>query len=91
MIDWNFTSGSPQKHVLSGPPQGLAKEFPQFVKIHKCLNLIDCTMVLPIFTCKFDVKNTPDAFQHVPDMFRRAPGPENRVQDVNASPPKCSL
>jgi len=37
-------------------------------------------MVLPISTCKYDAKNTSGAFEHVPDMFGRDPGPENGVR-----------
>ena len=40
------------------------------VEIPKCFDLIDCPLVLPIPTCKVDVKNISDA---------RAPEPENRV------------
>ena len=39
-------------------PEGLAKELPEIVKIPKCLDLIDCTMVLPISTCEIDAKTT---------------------------------
>ena len=45
------------------------KELPKTIQIHKCWNIIDCTMVLPISTCKIDATKTPDAFQHVPDLF----------------------
>jgi len=31
-----------------------------------------------ISTPKFDAKNTPDTFEHVPDLVLRAPGPENK-------------
>ncbi len=50
-------------------PTWLAQGLPQIVKIPRCLDLIDCTMVLPIATCKFYSKNIPDAFKHVPDLF----------------------
>ena len=61
-------------------PEGLAKEIPNIVKIAKCWDLIDCAMVLPmISTCKFIAKHTPDAFEHFPDLFCKAPGPEKKV------------
>ena len=48
-------------------------------------------MVLLISLCKFDERNIPDAFKHVPDLFEgprdrnvgfRGPGPENGVQGL---------
>ena len=53
-------------------PRRARKRTPLNDKIPKCLDLIDCTMVLPISKCKFDAKQIPDAFQHVPDLFWRA-------------------
>ena len=50
-------------------PEGLAKELPKVLNMQKCLDSIDCTMVLTIPTYKFDSQNTPDAFKHVPDLF----------------------
>lgn len=35
----------------------------------KCFDLIDCTMVLCISTCKFDAKTIPDAIKHVRNLF----------------------
>lgn len=52
-------------------PSRAGKEFPQIMKIQKCLDLIDCTRVLPISICTFDSKDTPDAFKHVPTWFKR--------------------
>ena len=49
-------------------------------KKNECLDLIDCTMELPMSTRKFDATNGTDAFKNVPDMFCRAPDAENRVQ-----------
>ena len=60
-------------------PEALTKELPQMLKIIKCLDSIDCTMILTISTCKFDAQNTPDAFKHIPDLFCKAPGPQNMV------------
>jgi len=48
-------------------PDGLAEEPPKIMKIPKCLDLIGYSMVSTNFICKFDVKNTTDAFKHVPD------------------------
>jgi len=53
---------------------GLAKELPEIEKITTYLNLIDCTMVLLISTCKFDAKNTPDAF-NISRPVLKGPGP----------------
>jgi len=50
-------------------PEGLAKGPPKILKIPKSLDLSDCTMVLPITIGKFDAKDTPCAFKHVPGMF----------------------
>jgi len=63
-------------------PDRLAREFPHHAKLQTCLDLIDCTLVLLIPTCKFDAQNTPG--EHLPDLFWRdlfwrAPGPESRV------------
>ena len=43
----------------------------------------DRTMVLPIATLP-NAKNTPNAFKHVPDLFLRAPGPENMASGPRA-------
>jgi len=53
-------------------PERLAKEPCQIVKISECLDLIDGI-------CDFDVKNTPDACEHIPHLFGRAAGPENKI------------
>ena len=45
------------------------KRTPQNVEIPECFDLIECPMVLHISTSKFDARNTPDAFKHVPDLF----------------------
>jgi len=50
-------------------PEGLAKELPKIVKYPERLDLIDCTMVVPISTCNFHTQNTPDAIKHIPDVF----------------------
>jgi len=41
---------------------------------HKMYVFIDCDMVSPISTCKFDAKNSPDAFKYVPELFSKGPG-----------------
>jgi len=33
------------------------------------VDLIECTMALPISTCEVDAKNSLDAFEHVHDLF----------------------
>ena len=38
-------------------------------KKNKMLGSYRFPMFLSISTCKFDAKNTPDAFKHVPDLF----------------------
>ena len=45
-------------------PERLANELPEIVKILKCLDLIDCIMVLPISICKHTrlISTTPDFF-----------------------------
>jgi len=53
-----------RKYVL---PEGLAKEPPKMLKIHKRLDPVDCTMTLIISTCKFDANATTDAFKHIPE------------------------
>jgi len=50
-------------------PQWLAKKPPKMMEISKCLDLTGYTMVIPIFICRVIARNTPDAFQHVPDPF----------------------
>ena len=60
---------SPRRAGKRTPP-------PPMLKIIKCLAVIDCTMVLPIPTFKFN------ACEHVPNLFRSAPEPENRVQGM---------
>jgi len=50
-------------------PEELAKELPNKLKIPKCVDVIACTMILPISTCKQNAKNTPYAFKHVPHLF----------------------
>jgi len=70
-------------------PKGSQKYLLQIVKIPKCLDLIDWTMVLPMPTWNFNAKNIPDASKHVPTCFEgpwgrkigfRAPGPEGWIQ-----------
>jgi len=56
-----------QENTLS--PKGLQKKLPKMRKRQKCLNSIDFTIVFNMSTCKFDAKNTPDAFKHVPGLF----------------------
>ena len=58
--------GSFSENVLS--PKGSQKNS-QNCKIPKCSDLIDFQMILPISICKFDAKNIPDAFKHVPDLY----------------------
>jgi len=53
--------------------EGLAKELPEMKKQTTCLKFRDCTMVLPIFTCKVDA-TTKTAFNHIPDLFWEGPG-----------------
>ena len=60
-------------------PEGLAKEPLKIMKINTYLVFIGYTMVLTISTRKLDATNTPDAFKHVPDLFWRAQGLENKV------------
>jgi len=55
-------------------PRRAGTRTPRNVEIPTCYDLIDCPMVLHISTYKFDAKNTPIAFEHVPDFFSRAPG-----------------
>ena len=50
-------------------PEGLAKELPQITKSFRSWAIIDCTMVLPIFKCSLDSKNTPGDFEHTPDLL----------------------
>jgi len=40
-------------------------------------------MILPISTCKFDAKNTPDAFKHVPGLFWRLRDRKTRKKQQN--------
>jgi len=61
-----FVLGAFFEKVFS--PKGWQKNS-QNCKIPKCSDLIDFQMILPISICKFDAKNTPDAFKHVPDLF----------------------
>ena len=42
-------------------------------------------MVVLISTCKFDAKTTPDAFQHVPDLFE---GPRDRKKGLGDAGPE---
>jgi len=56
-------------------PEGLAKEPLQVLKNPKCLDLIDCTMVLLISACKINATITTDAFKRVPTCFE---GPRGR-------------
>ena len=56
-----------RKYVL--PQNKLAKELPKLTPIPKCLDLTGYIMVVLIATCKFDAKNTTDAFKHVPALF----------------------
>ena len=51
------------------PRRRAGKRIPNIVKIPKSLDLIGYIIVLIIFICKFNVKNTPDSFKHVPDPF----------------------
>jgi len=50
-------------------PEELVKEFLDVLKIPRCLDLNDSIMVLPMSICKFDAKNIPNAFEHVPDLL----------------------
>ena len=68
---FDFVFGPFFENVFS--PKGWQKNS-QNCKIPKCSDLIDGLMVLPISIWKFDAttyKNTPNAFQHVPDLFWR--------------------
>jgi len=68
MFRLNFVLGCVfRKGVL---PEGLAKELPQILKFPKCLDSIDCTMILSIATFKLDAKKNTAAFKHVPNQFR---------------------
>jgi len=54
-------------------------------KTNKCLDLIECTVLVTLSACTFDAKNSIDAFEHVPEGTRglevefRDPGPVNGV------------
>jgi len=61
-----FVLGAFFENVFS--PKGWQKNS-QNCKIPKCSDLIDFPMILLISIYKFDAKNTPDAFEHVPDLF----------------------
>ena len=50
-------------------PERLAKEPPKMMKVPKCLDAIDCTMVFHISTCEYDAKTATDNFESVPDLF----------------------
>jgi len=52
-------------------PKAWQKNSPQIYKIpHKCLGLIDCTMVSPMVTCRIQCKTTKNyAFRHAPTCF----------------------
>ena len=65
MLFWGAFSG---KCVI---PEGVAKEPPKIMKITKCLDSIDFTMVLTISICKFDATYTPDVFKHIPDLLSK--------------------
>ena len=59
--------------------RGAGKIIPKIVRIPKCLYLTVYIMISLITMCKVIAKNTPDAFKRIPDLFWRAPKPENRV------------
>ena len=61
-----FVLGAFFENVFS--PKGWQKNS-QNCKIPKCSDFIDFLMILPISICKFDAKDTPDAFKHVPGLF----------------------
>jgi len=63
-------------------PKGWQKNS-QNCLIPKCSDLIDFPMVLPIFICKFDTKDIPDAFKHVPDLFWRLRDWKTRTNTQN--------
>jgi len=65
-------------------PRKAGTRIPPNWKNPQPLDLIDFTMVLHISTCKFDATNSQNAVQHDPDMFWRAPGPENMVYGAGA-------
>jgi len=46
------------------------------IQIQTCLDLIDCTTISTISTCKSesDASNTPDAFKHVHRLVSKGPG-----------------
>jgi len=52
-------------------PRRAGKRTPKIVKSQNVQILFDFPMILPISICKFDAKNTPDAFKHAPDLFWR--------------------
>ena len=98
-MDLNFRLGFVFRNSV--PLEGWQKTF-QSCKIPECLDFIDCMMVLPFALRKFNAKNILDAFTHVSDIFKRAPGrkigfrdpgPENKVEYsckplyVNSGPP----
>ena len=60
-------------------PRRALERIPEIIKIPKCSDFVCYNTVLLMSIFKFDAKNTPYAFKHVPDLFWSAPGPENRV------------
>jgi len=50
-------------------PRTPGKRTPKLEKRPNCLDIIDGATVLHTSICKFNAKNTPDAFKHVPDLF----------------------
>jgi len=88
------------ENVFSPKGSQKQKKLPQHSEISKCLDLLDCTMVLLISTYKFDAQNIPDALKHVPDFFEgplgreigfRYPGPENRISLLGAKRPRGGM
>jgi len=61
-----FRVGCVLENVFS--PKGWQKNSQNY-KIPECSDLIGFHMVLAISICKFDAKNTSDAFKHVSDVL----------------------
>jgi len=86
-------ASSPKLHEISiccfgcvfrkcGLPAGLTKELPKIKQIPKCLDLIDCTVVLTICTCKFDATTTPQMHLNTPPACFEGPrGQKIRFRD----------
>ena len=65
-------------------PDGLVNKSPKVIQIPTSWDLLDCTMVSSIATCKFNAISASDAFKHVPDLFQKGPEPEDEVEGPGA-------